>query len=1370
MATHLSFRLCWHDSGWNGRICKQPTVNVFCCSIDHIREGKDETLEMGMAGKPLCDVDCEHTSIPCVGEVGTFSEIGHDVRFVHPLKKKRIPGYTELGDCFEKLPAYCFCPAPYRWLMVENYDDIRMRELLQIRDLTEEDRHYSKNKRKPWIDDVKLQEKLLQAFWNKLEDNKSFVVFYSNSIPGAEDTPRVIVGIGRIKEKLKMSEFGGTSARPGPNYVWQRRIVQNYPAEGFRLPYQEYIAQGQDLEPILFTAPKHFDREFKYVAEHVSDSAMLAVAEQLSRIIERILSDIAQGTIRLTEDWQKHRDWIQRVLGELWENRGQYPGIGSVLRFLGFHRGMTYHQNVLMPLKQNNEGVLQHVLAILDGTKQPEKDYGKDFTQAQTKWDIYSQDQDRRQLLELLMRIELSEDQVDRLVKDELRHESGITFDAADIVANPYLIAEHDRGRRDRNGIVLSEPISLDVIDHAMLPSFYSVDRYQADDNRRVRAIIVEALREAAEQGDTLLSLKDLLDRIKERFPGDRACNPDPYIISHSRDFYEQLLEFVGDDNGFVALRSVRGYERTIGQQIRELTKIELTGSPPDWEPIMAEYLKGDLAQETEQRARTEKGQALDTLYHKGFSILTGRAGTGKTAVLNIFIAGLLRNGQYTPQDFLILAPTGKARVRIQKDWQDKDVKPERIQTIHQHLKHAEWIDKYMDFRESGGRLVSAKVVIVDESSMVAVDLLATLFRSIDFSDMDRLIFVGDPNQLPPIGPGRPLDDTVQWLQDHPDYRSNLVNLKERARHEAHDSACLKLADGFLRGFKSKGIEEVYRLIEQDGLGEQDDLSVNLWDDHDELHARLDDVLAKLGITDYDSYRTSIGAKGKQWDVTKCESWQVLSPTKQKEVSGTIALNYYLQGKFLGKTLEAWRTNRAYPNPFGQTKDVVREDKVIQTRNTTRLFTYPKSEDTYVANGEIGVAVYYDKSRGQLKVSFSDQPRLQYLYYDGTGERSVEANLDLAHAISIHKSQGSDFDDVILVVPEKAWNISTEMMYTAFTRFKCKTHLLLQGGVETLQEFMQASNSDTDRRNTFLFRITVRDDVTEIPYAENRIQRTKAGFLVRSKSEVIIANQLIDAGISLTAENYEQKLSSEQDPQDYRLPDFTFSYKGKQYYWEHLGMLHVASYKQAWQRKEKWYKDNGYYSQLIISRDGPDGSIDSQKIGEIIEQTLEIPVHRDTGFNLDALEDDDNTAFRSSLSWDYETNQENTELELDMARAVAAFMNSSGGQLVIGVDHKRNVLGIEQDLKLLHKQDKDELRLKIGEIVSRFIGEEFTQFADVEFRQLAGTDIAIIRVNPVDEPVYVEQNGTVEFIIRKDGSQQLLNTKDANKYIRRHWG
>ena len=134
-----------------------------------------------------------------------------------------------------------------------------------------------------------------------------------------------------------------------------------------------------------------------------------------------------------------------------------------------------------------------------------------------------------------------------------------------------------------------------------------------------------------------------------------------------------------------------------------------------------------------------------------------------------------------------------------------------------------------------------------------------------------------------------------------------------------------------------------------------------------------------------------------------------------------------------------------------------------------------------------------------------------------------------------------------------------------------------------------------------MFTLALRSDDVKRPHLEALIHRTRKGVAVRSKSEVIVADILDSLDISYS---YEQPLFSRSDPKDFRLPDFTVSFEGDIYYWEHLGMLGVPSYYEAWIRKRKWYKRNRYSDRLITSKDGPDGSIDAGLIERIARERI----------------------------------------------------------------------------------------------------------------------------------------------------------------------
>lgn len=112
--------------------------------------------------------------------------------------------------------------------------------------------------------------------------------------------------------------------------------------------------------------------------------------------------------------------------------------------------------------------------------------------------------------------------------------------------------------------------------------------------------------------------------------------------------------------------------------------------------------------------------------------------------------------------------------------------------------------------------------------------------------------------------------------------------------------------------------------------------------------------------------------------------------------------------------------------------------------------------------------------------------------------------------------------------------------------------------------------------------------------------RTLTGVLVRSKSEVIIANILSYLKIDY---EYEKPLPSRRDLKNVQIPDFTITYKGREFYWEHLSMS-TPRYMRAWKRKKSWYEENNYYDRLIVSRETAKGFIDSEKIKRMAQEKI----------------------------------------------------------------------------------------------------------------------------------------------------------------------
>lgn len=1171
MTTHLSVRLTWHDSAWNSRICKKPDCNVSCVQQQHVREARKIDYEMGNAEKLFSELD---SLPPCSRDAGAYGATGYTITHKDPLEHRRLPSGSE------QLAGFTCCPSPYRWMREENIRDIIEAERFDLRPNDD-------GRNEGWVYEPDRQRELLKNFWSKLEPKNSLVFYYLNQAnPLSEEHSRILVGVGRIKEIGQQLYFGQTDKYQDDYPVWSRAVTQDYPTQGVRLPYQEYLEANLDIEPILCPVPNSAMKDFSYVGEHVSDDVALSVVERFIQSVQQVKAED-----KIAGEWDSHLAWLDEVLTELWTGRGAFPGIGSVLQYLGCSQGAAYQRFVLAPMMAEGIDVWAHLEAILEGKNTPESGpYEKGLLTASIRWKKLTS---RKKLLATLARFELTAKQVERIANPEIRLTARIMSTDNELVANPYLICEQDIGAPD------SEAISLETIDHGMRPEGYAAlfpsdDEVLQDDPRRIRAIAVDVLKLAAANGDSLLSINELLTLIRERFPERRQCQPDRELIEADQSFYDQVLATKFESSyAWAALKDLHKKEQFIASLIKRRVKRTNKGdwNELQWEEFLHKHPKIGLPEnEREKQAISEKLKALKTLYTQRVSVLTGGAGTGKTTVLKVFIDGLDSVEGKQPQ--LLLAPTGKARVRMSSATECK------TETVHQFLLKQGWYDPQLFTlnSESTTPPYVARTVIIDECSMISADIFGTLLNALEKDEITRLILVGDPNQLPPIGPGRPFADIIHWLSDKAPQCIAELNtcMRTIAGDENKVSTGLELANSYRANSDNPSDDELLSLLAQ-GKGEGD-VRIRFWKDQDDLMNKIQSSFSDdLGVSakDYRSFSRSLGFDSKEWEAA--ENWQILSPTR-RDTLGTDELNRLIQSQFKGGLLSNSRNpwKRNFAKPFGDS-EIIWSDKVIQVINERRHGWPRDSSMDYIANGEIGLVE--STTKDYLQVRFSTQPDTSYRYYRG----QVNGLLELAYALTVHKAQGSDFETVYLIIPQTANTLTRELIYTGLTRFRKNLVLLVQNDIQPLLRLRQAGNSDVERRNTFVFDLTIRTSDQQRLFSDNLIHRAKNGEAMRSKSEVIVANILLDLNLN---PRYEEPLYAKNSESDFRLPDFTVSFEGDTYYWEHLGMLSLPSYRESWNRKKQWYKDNGYWEQVITSEDKPDGGIDAELIVSTARQKI----------------------------------------------------------------------------------------------------------------------------------------------------------------------
>ena len=410
-----------------------------------------------------------------------------------------------------------------------------------------------------------------------------------------------------------------------------------------------------------------------------------------------------------------------------------------------------------------------------------------------------------------------------------------------------------------------------------------------------------------------------------------------------------------------------------------------------------------NVAKESGIQYSAEQEQAIREAAASGLLIITGGPGTGKTTILNGILSLL---GQMQLR-CLLAAPTGRAAKRL------TEVTGEDASTIHRLLEAG--IDPgtgKMVFARDESNPLKCDAVIVDEMSMVDVQLLHSLLQAVPHGK--RLILVGDPDQLPPVGPGFPFSDML---------RSGQI-------------PSVRLTEIFRQAQESLIVMNAHRV----NRGEMPELKT-VTSDFFFMRRQSEDAVASL-IRDLCTTRLpkNMGIPSDQI--------QVLSPTRKGGV-GTVALNQMLQTAL----------NPAVPGKkerqFGDF--IFREgDRVMQIRNNYDIMwkkTDGSAVGTGIFNGDVGLIREIDPGTETMTIVFDDREA----DYDFTQLNELEP----AYAMTVHKSQGSEYRAVILT----AWNgspylLSRSILYTAITR--ARELLIIVGREDTVG--IMVENGKKNRR------------------------------------------------------------------------------------------------------------------------------------------------------------------------------------------------------------------------------------------------------------------------------------------------------------------
>lgn len=386
----------------------------------------------------------------------------------------------------------------------------------------------------------------------------------------------------------------------------------------------------------------------------------------------------------------------------------------------------------------------------------------------------------------------------------------------------------------------------------------------------------------------------------------------------------------------------------------------------------------------------------------------------GKTTIIKALI-DIYKANKYK---VVLCAPTGRAAKRMSEST------GEEAKTIHRLLDIGKIEDNKLENIDTDFAPIDADVIVIDEMSMVDIFLMNYITKAIYMGT--KLVLVGDSNQLPSVGPGSVLKDIIE------SEKIPITNLDKIFRQAAQSKIILNAhqvnkGESFISKEEAENTNEDFFFIKQISSEKMLEQVISLTTGR----------LQKFG--NYDFY----------------QNMQILTPTKKGPL-GTKELNKTLQAN-INPESESKKEKK-----FGDI--TFREgDRVMQIKNNYDIFWDRTIDGIYenstgVFNGEIGRIEKIDLSERQVKVVFDDEKNVWYQF-------SELDQLELAYSITIHKSQGSEFDVVIIAAPQAAPMLLTRnLLYTAITR--AKKLLVIVGSKNTIDFMIQ--NVDSKKRNTGL--------------------------------------------------------------------------------------------------------------------------------------------------------------------------------------------------------------------------------------------------------------------------------------------------------------
>ncbi|MCQ2481876.1 MAG: AAA family ATPase [Clostridia bacterium] len=597
----------------------------------------------------------------------------------------------------------------------------------------------------------------------------------------------------------------------------------------------------------------------------------------------------------------------------------------------------------------------------------------------------------------------------------------GLTFGVVDKIVDVYGIK---RNQVEQNPFVLMsiEGVGFDICEH-IFEQFqlneYSVDRFAG-------AIEYSLYDLHINNGDAYFSYTDVNNAVFKLLFDRKECRNEDYlsaffgavqlltdnkkIVSYSFVNNKVTPVPINSEGARIALARYTKMEIDIKKQIYGFLNARKVSFDSAKANLKIDALAATRNIELDEKQR----EALLMCMQEPISIVYGGPGTGKTTIMGLLAAHFRKEGIKCA----FCAPTGRAAKRLSEAIEDKAF------TIHRILGYTRSDDETGDVFCAKNSLdpIDARVIVVDEMSMVDMEIFLHLLEAIDRGA--SLILIGDPNQLPSVGPGNVLKNLIEY---NPIPKVELTYI-------------------FRQSGESLIASNAYRILDKEKLtDDENEFIIKNFDDEKLAEEYIRDIYLNVYMNNEDAV--------------------ILTPTKQNNL-GTMRLNEVLQKTVVDKN-DGFRARSSLILHVG--------DRVMQIKNDYQIEYEQEDSETGlgrgVYNGELGEVCNIDEEEELVLIKFDDGKIVPY-------SRPQLENVELAYAMTVHKAQGCEFDTVILVLGRFNYLLSNwRILYTAVTRAKKKIvvvnfgdrinkMILSSRGYErhtSLLDFLQSANGSASR-------------------------------------------------------------------------------------------------------------------------------------------------------------------------------------------------------------------------------------------------------------------------------------------------------------------